>query len=200
MFVITADQVGSRQDADRVGALVATSGEWRARGAVLGPDRTAGDEFQLVLVEPAAALDAVLRLTREDRWSVGLGVGDVVTPLPPTTREARGDAFVGAREAVEAAKRSPHRAVVVATDDAVGATDATALLQLLLDVRSRRSAEGWAVADLLASGLPQVRVAERAGVSPQAVSQRARVAGVQLERAAVPAIARVLAALDRSGA
>ncbi|MFD1721561.1 DNA-binding protein [Amnibacterium endophyticum] len=195
MFVLTVDQVGSQQDVDRVGALEDDAERWRAAGAVLGPDRTAGDEFQLVLPEAEAALQAVLELTRDAGWSVGVGVGGVAEPLPASTREARGPAFVAARAAVEAAKRAQHR-VDVRADDETAAGDATALLQLLLDVRARRSEEGWAVADRLRAGLTQAQIADEEGVTPQAVSQRARAAGIRLEEAAVPALARLLARLD----
>lgn len=195
MFVLTVDQVGSRDDVDRVAAIEADRAAWRESGAVLGPDRTAGDEFQVLYADAAGALRAVLALTRDGRWSVGVGVGEVVSPLPPTTREAQGDAFTSARTAVDLAKRTARRAVVVA-EDGTAAAEATALLHLLLDLRARRSGEGWAVADLLAEGLTQAEVADREGVTPQAVSQRARAAGVRLEQAAVPAIARVLARLD----
>lgn len=195
MFVLTVDQVGSRSSADRVAGVEARRDAWRAAGAVLGPDRTAGDEFQLVFEEAGAALDALLALTREGGWSVGLGAGGVVLPLPATTREAQGPALTAAREAVEQAKRAPHRAAVAAAD-AQAAGDASALLALLLDLRQRRSAEGWAVHDLLEQGLSQAEAALREDVTAQAVSQRARAAGLRLEEAAVPALARLLARLD----
>lgn len=195
MFVLTVDQVGSRREADRVAAVEADAAHWADEGAVRGPDRTAGDEFQLLFADADAALRAVLRLTRDGRWSVGVGVGEVASPLPATTREAQGPAFGAARAAVDAAKRAQHRAVVAA-DDAEAAADLTALLQLLLEVRARRSAEGWAVADRIAEGRTQAEVAEAEGVTPQAVSQRARTAGLRLEEAAVPALTRLLARLD----
>ena len=196
MFVLTVDQIDSRgSDDDAVAPILADRRAWHDRGAVLGPDRTAGDEFQLVLTDAAAALDAALRLRRTGRWSVGIGVGSVSTPLPDTTGAARGEAFVAARAAVDAAKRSPHH-LAVAAPDAGAATGVAALIGLLLEVRSRRSPEGWEVADLQAEGLPQVAIAERLGVTPQAISLRARAAAVRLERDALPALAAALADLD----
>ena len=195
--MLTVDQVGSRADADRVTGVLDDGASWRDRGVVLGPDRTAGDEFQLVLTDAGPALAAALRLTREGRWSVGMGVGPVRLPLPATTREATGDAFSAAREAVDAAKRTPLRMVVATVAARRSAADVTALVHLLLEVRARRSPEGWAVADLLAEGLSQAEAAERQGVTPQAISQRARAAGLRAEDAALPALERVLAALDR---
>lgn len=199
MFALTVDQVDSRHRADRVAGIVADAAGWRERGAVLGPDRTAGDEFQLLFRRARPALDAALLLTREGGWSVGIGVGAVDEPLPATTREATGPALAAAREAVEAAKRAPERLVVIGAD-AERSAGATAVLGLLVDLRARRSPEGWAVADLLAEGLPQHRIAERLGVTPQAISLRARAAGTRLELAALPAAARELAALEALGA
>lgn len=195
MFALTVDQVDSRRGDDLVAAVVTERDRWRERGALLGPDRTAGDEFQLLFDDPAATLDAALHLTREGRWSVGIGVGDVETPLPPTTGEARGDAFIAARDAVEAAKHAPRRLAVVGADPD-GSAGVSALLGLLLEVRARRSPEGWEVADLAAEGLTQARIAERLRVTPQAISLRARAASVRLEQEAVPALVRALRDLD----
>ncbi len=199
MFVLTVDQVDSRHSRDRVAAVVADDGRARWHDALLGPDRTAGDEFQLVVGDASSAVAIALDLIREGGWSVGVGVGPVALPLPATTREAVGDAFVAARAAVEAAKRSSERLVVVAAGDRAGrAEGVTGLLGLLVEQRARRSPEGWAVADLVAEGLPQARIAERLGVTPQAISLRARAAGVRLELAAVPAVVEALARLDPS--
>lgn len=196
MFVFTVDQIDSRgTDDDAVAPILADRAAWRARGAVLGPDRTAGDEFQLVFEDAATALPAALRLRREGPWSVGIGVGDMRTPFPASTGEARGDAFLTARTAVDAAKRAPHHLAVVGPD-AAASDGVTALIGLLLEVRARRSPEGWEVTDLLEQGLSQAAVAERLGVTPQAISLRARAAAVRLERDALPALVAALAALD----
>ena len=196
MFVFTVDQIDSRgTDDDAVSPILADRAGWRARGAVLGPDRTAGDEFQLVFEDAASALPAALRLRREGPWSVGIGVGPVRTPFPATTGEARGDGFLAARTAVDAAKRAPHHLAVVGSDASASA-GVTALIGLLLEVRARRSPEGWEVVDLLEQGLSQATVAERLGVTPQAISLRARAAAVRLEREALPALIAALAALD----
>ncbi|KZX22577.1 hypothetical protein [Rathayibacter tanaceti] len=109
MFVITADQRDSRHDDDRVehtiGHLVSEAGA----SFVLPPERTAGDEFQVVLDRAEAVVPLVLELHRAGHWSIGLGVGSVERPLPATTRAARGEAYFAARRAVEAAKGRPTR-------------------------------------------------------------------------------------------
>lgn len=194
--MLTVDQIDSREsEADAVAPILADRTDWRLRGAVLGPDRTAGDEFQLVFDEAGNALDAALRLRRNGRWSVGIGVGEVRIPLPATTGAAQGAAFLAARVAVDAAKRAPHHLAVAGPAERVD-DGVSALLGLLLELRARRSQEGWAVADLLMQGLSQAAIAERLGVTPQAISLRARTAAVRLERDAIPALAAALAGLD----
>ena len=109
MFVITADQVASRREADRAGALVDELAERYADDLVLPADQTAGDEIQLVTRSAPTALAIVLDATRTGRWSVGVGVGDIRMPLPDAARKATGSAFIAAREAVTAAKRADGR-------------------------------------------------------------------------------------------
>lgn len=196
MFALTVDQVDSRHRADLVATVEADRGRLRAAGAVLGPDRTAGDEFQMLFVDATAALRAGLDLLRPGTWTVGLGVGPVEEPLPGTTREATGPAFTAARTAIEAAKGSPSRFAVACEGDPRGAGDLTALVRVLLEVRARRSAEGWEVADLSATGATQASIAERLGITAQAVSLRAKAAALRIDQDAVPALERLLADLD----
>lgn len=198
--MLTADQVDSRHGVDLVAGVLA---ELRTRwgdGLALGPDRTAGDEFQLVPRDANTALTVAFDLLREGAWSVGMGLGPVQEPLPATTREASGPAFVSARRAVTEAKRSTHRFSLVAetglTSAAVDAPGLAALIDLLLEVRDRRSAEGWEVADRLAGGATQSAVAAELGITPQAVSLRARAAAVRAEERAFPVLVDLLAGLD----
>lgn len=197
MFVLTADQIGSRSSADLVPVADADLRR-RFGGALrLGPDRTAGDEFEVVVEEAEPALRITLHLLRSRRWSVGLGIGAVALPLPATAREGAGAAFVLARGAIEQAKRRPHRfALAAESDGPVPASGLQALIELLLDLRDRRSPEGWEVVDLLATEGSQTAVAARLGVTPQAVSLRARAAGIREEQEALPALAALLAAQD----
>ncbi|HET6825056.1 MAG TPA: DNA-binding protein [Amnibacterium sp.] len=198
MFVLTVDQVDSRGLGDRVGPLLPELAHRWGEALALGPDRTAGDEFQLLTRDAGAALGLVLELTRRDDWSVGLGVGGVDEPLPATTREAAGEAFVAARDAVDRAKRAAHRFALSAATAAgpLDGADVEAFADLLLEVRSRRSPEGWAVADRLLPGTTQAAVAQELGITAQAVSLRAKAAGIRLEERATPALVRALRALD----
>ena len=193
MFVITADQRSSRTGRDLVPEGLSEIERIAGDALVMTPERTAGDEIQLALRDAEAALSVVLQLTRTHAWSVGVGVGGIEASDAQSIRAARGSAFIRARDAVERAKRAPGRVAVSGGD---GAPDAEALLRLLVDLRDRRTEEGWEVHDLLAVGLTQREVAARLGISDAAVSLRAKAAALRIEEAAAPALRRILARLD----
>jgi hypothetical protein len=198
MFVVTADQVSSRTTADRVGETLRRVNRTFGERLSLPADRTAGDELQLLVASGADALEACLSLDREGGWSIGLGVGSVNLPLPAGVRESAGAAFIAARAAVDRAKRRPTRFAVEHEHSPQAAADAEALVDLLLILRARRSGEGWELYDLLDGGGTQAEAAVRLGITPQAASKRAQVAGLRAERAAVAPLARQLDRLDQS--
>lgn len=160
---------------------------------VRGPERTVGDELQAVFEDAHAVLATTLALTRASVWSVGIGVGRVEWPLPESVRAGRGAAFFDARDAVTDAKRASTRVRLCSSGAPERASDAEALLRLLIDIRDRRTDEGWEVYDLLAAGNTQRDAASTLGISAAAVSLRARAASLRLEEAAVPALERLLA-------
>lgn len=192
MFVITADQVGSRSGTD----LVATAIRSLREGSVtpiLQADRTAGDELQLLLARGHDVLTVALHLTRSGQWSVGCGVGDVITPLPGNIREATGNAFIAARRAVDRAKKRHTRFALESEPPTLHASAAESLIDLLLALRARRSSEGWQLHDLMdGQDLTQAEAAQLLGISPQAVSLRARAAELRTEKAALPSLAKIL--------
>jgi hypothetical protein len=156
MFVITADQIGGRS----------------------GTEQATDD--------PGAALDLVLRLTRERDWYVGLGVDE------PSGAEAL------ARAAALSARKRPTRfSLAIATGRLPDSELLGPLIDLLLQLRARRTPEGWALADLLQSGITQAEAASQLGVTPQAVSLRAQNAHLRLETSAVRALTELL---DAAGA
>lgn len=173
-IVITADQQRSRDSGDAV--PTALDALCLLNGFDLAWERTVGDEIQALTTKPAAVVDAIRQLARLGNWQVGVGIGFVELPLPPSTRVARGTAYLAAREAVDAAKKAPTAAAV----RGCARQDAEAALWLLLSVLERRTPEGWEVADLLETGLPQSAVAAGLGISQSAVSQRVARAGVEV--------------------
>ncbi|MGO4536285.1 DNA-binding protein [Leifsonia sp. 2MCAF36] len=196
MYVVTADQVDSRRRADIVAPTLASFAERFGPRLALPPDRNAGDELQVLTADAATSLDVVLSLTRDGTWSVGLGLGDVRRPLPESTREATGDAFVAARAAVDRAKRIPTRLAVEAVTAPEPAADVEAMLALLLTLRQGRTPAGWQLYDLLTAGLTQAKAGARLGITPQSASDRARAAALRVEFAALPALTRLLARAD----
>jgi hypothetical protein len=177
MYVLTIDQQHSRRDVDRVPDAL----ESLADIAVVRPfDRTAGDEFQAVLDDSRAVADTVVLLVEAGGWSIGLGIGDVELPLPPTTRAGRGPAFECAREAVNAAKNSPYR-VAVTGPDPVSSAYAQTALRLLARTVAGRSDAGQAAARLMRLGRTQSVAAATLGITPQALSQRLRAADWYIE-------------------
>jgi hypothetical protein len=213
MFVVTADQVGSRTDIDRSASMQRELQHRFGPGLRLPLDQTAGDELQALTDDPGTALDLVLAFGRDGHWSVGLGVGDVRLPLPDAVRKATGGAFIAAREAVEAAKRADGRFALRAAAPAEDAADATAawamtpvltaselepLIRLLLLVRDRRSPQGWEAIDLVRDGHSQKHAAAILGISDAAVSQRLKAAVWSVDDDARPGLVRLLAGLDRA--
>ncbi|MCU1543967.1 MAG: hypothetical protein JWM50_1832 [Microbacteriaceae bacterium] len=196
MIVITADQVDSRSTADLVGPVLDLLGREFGASLLLPPDRTAGDEIQLLTRSGETALAIALVLTRTRRWSVGIGVGSTREPLGAGIRASTGDAFIAARSAVERAKKRSTRFAVNAEPVVDLASDVEALVDLLLVIRGRRSEQGWEVHDLVTSGLTQADAAARLGITPQSASKRARAAELRVEDAAVAALARLVDLLD----
>jgi thioredoxin-like negative regulator of GroEL len=189
-YVLTVDQRGSRRSPDRVAGVLRRLGT--SVPVVLAFERTAGDEFQGVLDDPAVVVDVVLQLLREGIWSVGVGAGPVQTPLPASTRAAAGPAFLSARRAVDAAKqRSVH--VAVRGAEATDAEDAQAVLSALAAVVERRSPQAWEAIALVADGRTQAEAAASLGISRQAVGQRLAAGLWELESELRPAAARLLA-------
>jgi hypothetical protein len=188
-FVLTVDQQGSRRSADRVAALLPRLN--REVRTVLPFERTAGDEFQGVLDDPATVVDVVLTLVREGGWSVGIGAGSVQRPLPSSTRAATGPAFLAARRAVDAAKQRPLRVAVRGAVPA-DAGDAQAVLGALALLVDRRSEPAWQAIAEVSSGRTQAQAAAALGISRQAVGQRLAAGQWDLERELRPTAARLL--------
>jgi hypothetical protein len=173
VVVLTVDQDGSRRGADQVPAALAALEDVPAR---LAFERTVGDEFQGVLDDPAAVVRSLEALLRSGEWNIGIGIGEIETPLPDHARAGRGPAYLSAREAVTHAKSSPWHVRAVGEGDQVRALESAVWLWAAL--LSRRTPRGWEVADLVDQGLTYDEAAARIGISQSAVSQRAAAAGI----------------------
>ncbi|MGF1661584.1 MAG: hypothetical protein ACFCVG_03795 [Kineosporiaceae bacterium] len=185
MYALTVDQRGSRRTGDRVPqALAALARE--VPHPRLAFERTAGDEFQGLVSSADEVLDAVSTLSRLGGWSIGIGAGEVSQPLPDSTREARGPAFIAAREAVESARRRPRPRLAVRGPDVVTARHAETGLRLLLLVLDARSRPAWEAAELVRRGATHSAAAEALGITRQAVGQRLAAGHLELEQEARP--------------
>jgi hypothetical protein len=189
-YVLTVDQRAGRRNPDRVAGVLRRLAD--AVPTVLPFERTADDEFQGVLADPAVVVDVVLGLVREGGWSIGVGAGPVQTPLPDYTRAGTGPAYLCARRAVDAAgQRSVRLAVRGAVPPDAG--DAQAVLSALAVVVQRRSVQAWEAIELVGAGRSQAAAATALGVSRQAVGQRLAAGLWELERELRPTAARLLA-------
>lgn len=208
MFVLTVDQRGSRRDVDRVQDLIGAMnidyghtdyGHTDSAGLVRPFQRTAGDEVQAVVADPARVVDIAIDLVEREHWSIGIGIGAAEHPLPAETRAGRGPAFEAARVAVERAKNTPGRIAVEGADEGAdedAAADADTALTLVAMLVARRSNEGHEAIARMRSGLTQTEAARVLGVSKQAVSQRLSTAGWQVEVAGRRLAQRLLRKAD----
>lgn len=174
--VLTVDQRRSRSGVDRVPEVMAGLAQVPDRPLLRPFERTAGDELQGVVDDPAALAAVVGTLLRDGAWYVGIGIGPVEEPLPASARAGRGPAYLHAREAVTAAKQSPWHLRVRGEDPDVRSLETT--FWLWAAVLARRTARGWEVADLVDEGLSYEEAGRRLGISQSAVSQRAQAAGI----------------------
>lgn len=195
MFAITIDQVASTRVGDRVAEFLGRLSRINAdTGVILGFERTAGDEVQGLVDEPAALRAVVMAALRSGDWSVGIGVGAVDEPLPISTREATGDAYFRARAAVERAKRKGTVArLAVEAADADAAADLEAAFQLLAALIMKRTAKMWEAIDTVSAVGSNEAAARRLGISPQAVSERLRGAQWSIEQRFAPRVIDALA-------
>ncbi|MFD1211697.1 sigma factor-like helix-turn-helix DNA-binding protein [Arthrobacter sp. GCM10027362] len=170
MFVLTVDQRRSRSREDLVESAMAALNRDPRRPLRLAFDRTAGDEMQGVTDSAAIASGIALELASGGQWSVGIGIGGIREPLPANTRAGAGEAFERARAAVTAAKAAPGNIAVSGASPLAG--QAEAVLQLVSSVARKRSKLSAEAGLLVDEGLTQREVADRLGISQQAVSSR----------------------------
>ena len=190
MYALTIDQHRSRTGDDLVPSLLDAL---RSVPTALPFERTVGDEVQGLLDDPEAVLAALLIVFRDGRWSTGVGIGAVETPLPRSVRAARGQALLDARAAVERAKGAGEvRVAVTSASDPDGAADVEAVAALLGTLSARRTARQWETIDAVASAPTQRAAAEALGVSPQSVSQALAASAIEVERAGYPVLVRLL--------
>lgn len=179
LAAITIDQRSSR------GASENRADEWAAalndrhREALILPfSTTVGDEIQGITGNPSTVVEIAMGGFRANAWWLGVGVGNVETPLAETAPRSRGPAFYNAREAVEAAKKSHHGFALRAEDSGL-ATDIQTVLELLAFLVRRRGQDPmrWQAVELAREGTSTVQIGKAMGITQQAASKRLRNAG-----------------------
>lgn len=198
MFVVTFDQRGATGGTDRVPELLAALSACATR---LPPERTSGDEAQVLTDRAEATLDLVRVALELGEWSVGLGIGTVALPLPASVREARGDAFTASRSALGAARPTSAVPLAVRSADprhAATAADAEAVLRLIGWLIRTRNQGQWRVvrARRAHPEATQEEIATRLGVTQQTVSRALRTSGWREESSAYSLVCRLLAMID----
>lgn len=177
--VLTIDQRSSRGAAEnRADEWAATLNARYGEQLIRPFSPTVGDEIQGVTGNPRTIVDILLEGIKENAWWLGVGIGDVETPLRETAARSRGPAFYNAREAVEAAKRS-HHGFSVRIEDTPLASDLQTVLELLAFLIRRRGHDPirWRAVELAGEGASTVQIGKALGISQQAASKRLRNTG-----------------------
>ena len=202
MYVVTIDQRRSRSAADRVPGLLEALAHVPSVAAF---DRTAGDEIQGLLDDPAAVRSTLLIALRDGEWHCGVGAGEVDDDSYSTgTRAGRGPAYLAAREAVEVAKGLPGSVAIrvpaesgrdtVAEDAATAwAADCEAVWGLVAPLVLHRTDAQWRVVDVVDTSDTQTAAAAELGIAPASVAGALKLSRIREERAAYPALDRLLA-------
>jgi hypothetical protein len=184
LAAVLLDQRRSRARPDLVGPWLDQMATDAALRFVLPFERTAGDEVEALVGEAHTLAAVALQALEVSEWWVGIGIGDVESPLPSSVRASRGPAFLLAREALVEAKRGRVGGVrVLAMNRDPSSLEAALLLMKTLFDRRARTPKARAVAELRTSGLNQARIAALLGTSTQNISRHLRSARWMEERA-----------------
>ncbi|GAA1053634.1 hypothetical protein [Dietzia natronolimnaea] len=204
MYVVTIDQRGSRVADDLVPGLLEALADIPCAAAF---ERTAGDEVQGLLTDPAAVRRALLVALRGGVWHCGVGAGEVDDDSYASgTRAGRGPAYLAARDAVEAAKGLSSSVAVrvpatpgagagagAGADAAAWAADCEAVWGLTAPLILDRTEAQWRVVDAVDRSPTQAAAAHELDITPASVNGALRLSRIREERAAYPALDRLLA-------
>lgn len=181
-WALTVDQRRSRMSEDLVPGLRrvlaelpvidagGTTPSVRAPHWDLPPERTAGDEVQAFTTDPGTLVAAVWAVCGQRLWWCGVGLGAVRAPLPASTREAAGPAYIAARRAVDEAKKAINGVSVAVADGP--APRLVQVIDVLAEVAGSLTTAERDVCDLYDRGMARPAIAERLGISAPAVSKR----------------------------
>lgn len=141
---------------------------------------TTGDEFQGLLNDPSIVPEILwVSDANLERAHVrhGIGYGELYTPLQSVAIGMDGPAFHHAREAITSARKRGWRGGVFAGFGAWQDRVLNGLARLLERHSERLTAKQREVAGMVRDGLEQTEIAERLGVTRQAISDHIRAMG-----------------------
>lgn len=141
---------------------------------------TTGDEFQAVLRDPCVIPDVVWEIQArlpQPQIRIGVGFGELYTPLRPVAIGMDGPAFHAAREAIRAAAKKGWLGGVFAGFGEPEDTILNGFARLLQHHRAGMTDKRRKVAGMLRGGKPRKEVARALGITAQAVSDHARSMG-----------------------
>lgn len=196
MYVLTADQRGSRRQGSRANQRMQELTARYEHDLIMPIAHYAGDELQCI-TDSAETVTAISTDLVDDGWYVGIGIGRGT--LGTTPADSHGPAFELARDAVTEAKSLPW-GLAVRGEEPASAADAEAALAMLEGIRSKRTESGRDIAKLAAELGTITAAAEALGISVSAASKRARIALLRHEAAGIPLANRLLEAADMSDA
>lgn len=150
---------------------------------------------------PEQATDVVRVALECNAWSIGLGVGHVENPRPPSVREISGQGVDAAMDALTGARTESGVPVCVRAADArheQTAADVEALLRLTGWIIATRNAGQWRTVRAMRRNprATQAVIAEELGVTQQTVSRALKTSGWREESSAYPLAHRMLAMMD----
>lgn len=153
----------------------------RYRSAVLSDFViTTGDEFQALLRDPDVIPDLAWELNGKPGGlgvRMGVGFGKLYTPLQPTAIGMDGPAFHYARDAINSAAKEGWLGGVFLGFSDPGDQILNGFARALQHHRAEMTDRQREVAALLRSGETNTRVAERLGITKQAVSDHVKTMG-----------------------
>lgn len=156
---------------------------------------TLGDEFQGLLEDPSIVPDIIWEA---HQWQglpgfrLGIGFGRIDTKIPPTAINLDGPAFHRARAAIQRAKSEGMMGGVFAGFGEQIDIIAYGIACLLEFHVRRRSKKQLQMIDLLRHSASQIEVANKIGLTPQAVNDSKKAAGWEAYRAGEEALRQVL--------
>lgn len=202
MYVLLFAPPRRASSEDPIPALAQTLAPLGLRG---GPERTIGREAIAVADRASTALDAIRAAREEGAWRIGLGIGDVVHPLPAELRALEGPAIQAAQDALHIAATTSQVPVAIRAADprqAETAHDAQAVLRLIGWMIATRNRGQWRVARAVREhpDWTQQQLADHLGVTQQTVSRSLQTSGWREESAAYPLLERLLSMIDLTSA